>query len=186
MELTNKDFADEYLDIIEEIVRFRSNVDHTNSKLVYSVIDFEDYLSNFYIVDKKLKKAILRVDLDLIAYLFNLLYVLEIGIDKSTKDEIIRMLNDEVYYKHYLRRDGENRIMTIHSSKGLEAENVFVRIAKNPYKIDDEYRRKLFVAFSRAKSNLYISYKDCNIVSSPLDNLLRKNLRILNSHLQGD
>lgn len=177
LELSNKGFSDEYLEILEEIITFRLNVCHSNSKLVYSVLDFEDFLSNHYIIDYKLKNAINRIELELLPYLFNLMNVLKIRIDNDTINEINYQLHEELYYKHYVRRDGENRIMTIHSSKGLEADNVFVRLSFNPRKIDDEYRRKLFVAFSRAKNNLYVSYKkDSNIMGSCLDSLLKNNL----------
>ncbi len=183
IELSNKDVADEYLDLIEEIVRFRINVDHKNSKLVYSIDDFIEFLSNDFIVNSILKEEIERIDLDLISYLLNLLNALKIYLEDDVIAELKNLLNFEVYSMHYLKHENENRIMTIHSSKGLEADNVFVRIAKCPYKINDEYRRKLFVAFSRAKNNLYISYKEQSILNSSLDCLLKKNLDLLNNKL---
>ncbi|MCC5814657.1 MAG: UvrD-helicase domain-containing protein [Leptospira sp.] len=58
----------------------------------------------------------------------------------------------------------EKNLMTIHGSKGLEFETVFVDLlggwSQNPKSIDldslEEERRILYVALSRAKDNLYI------------------------------
>lgn len=49
--------------------------------------------------------------------------------------------------------------MTIHSSKGLENDNVII-ILETPYNINtEEFRNKLFVGITRAKKNVYIYMK---------------------------
>ena len=48
--------------------------------------------------------------------------------------------------------------MTIHSSKGLENDNVVIYLHSN-FKIDDNFKRKLFVAITRAKNNVFIYYE---------------------------
>ncbi|WP_424945040.1 ATP-binding domain-containing protein [Breznakia blatticola] len=66
---------------------------------------------------------------------------------------------------------------------GSESDNVFVRLEFYQYKVTKEYRRKLFVAFSRAKNNLYISYKDKKIYNSTIHELLLYNLTLLNNNV---
>ena len=44
--------------------------------------------------------------------------------------------------------------MTIHSSKGLEANNIVIVLES--WKIDEEFKNKLFVAITRARKNVYI------------------------------
>ena len=106
---------------------------------------------------------------------------MKIDIDKKIYNDLKLKLNDSMVFNHYINYENVNRIMTIHSSKGLEADCVFVVISNIPYRYDDEYRRKLFVAFSRAKNYLYISYKNFNINKSQLDSDLRKNYAIVNN-----
>lgn len=93
----------------------------------------------------------------------------------STNLDLIKMIiktyenvNSEYYlsdFKEYLRESNledfvdynKNKIIvsTIHKAKGREFDNVFVMI-KNGIRISTEDRRKLYVAFTRAKNNLYI------------------------------
>ena len=46
--------------------------------------------------------------------------------------------------------------MTIHSSKGLENDNVIIVLDNKYDKINDEFKNKLFVAMTRGKNNVYI------------------------------
>jgi superfamily I DNA/RNA helicase len=63
--------------------------------------------------------------------------------------------------------------MTIHSSKGLENDNVII-ILDSPYnKINDEFKNKLFVAITRARNNVYILSKNNETVSNFIKNLLQ-------------
>lgn len=86
-----------------------------------------------------------------------------------------------MYLNHYINHEKINRIMTIHSSKGLEADNVFIRFTDIPFYYNEEYKRKLYVAFTRAKNSLYISYKTTNIVESVIGKTLLSNFLKINN-----
>lgn len=176
IELLDKEFSDNYLNLIEECIKFKVNIINENPKLTYSLEDFELFLSNDFIVTSKIRKVILDIEKDFYHYIINILKVLSIELDENTRKELKEQLSDDMYLNHYKNFENINRILTIHSSKGLEADNVFVRLEFLQYRITDEYRRKLFVAFSRAKNNLYISYKNVHINDTEIDRLLRKNL----------
>lgn len=181
LSLTNKKFENDYLELIEEILRFRCNIFNKNPKLVYSIDSFQNFLSDSYIlINSKVIHKITNYKKTEFEYVISILKMLKVNIDIEVYDELMIQLNDPMIRNHYINYTNVNRIMTIHSSKGLEAENVFVRIARIPYIYDDEYKRKLFVAFSRAKNNLYISYKKDDINGSQLDLDLRKNYSIVN------
>ena len=47
--------------------------------------------------------------------------------------------------------------MTIHASKGLEADFVFLILDSPPFNFNDEYKRKMFVAMTRARNYLFIT-----------------------------
>lgn len=177
IEISDKDFSDNYLDLIEELIRFKLNINNSNPKLVYSVDELKDLLSNYVIVDYKVESAVKAIELDIYDYIIRVLKAMKVVIPQKVENELFAQTQDQLYINHYFRRQNANRIMTIHSSKGLEADNVFVIISKKPYKFDDEFRRKMFVAFSRAKNRLYISYKETTINGSELDVELRDNLK---------
>ena len=63
--------------------------------------------------------------------------------------------------------------MTIHSSKGLENDNVIIVLDNKYNKINDEFKNKLFVAITRAKDNVYILSKDNEDISRFITNLLQ-------------
>lgn len=181
LSITNKSFEDEYLELIEEILHFRYNIFNSNPKLVYSIDSFQNFLSDSYImINSKIIHEIKDYKDTAFDYLISILRLLEVYVSEDVYNELMEQLNNPMHYKHYINYADVNRIMTIHSSKGLEAENVFVRISQRPYNYDDEYRRKLFVAFSRAKNNLYISYKTKDIKETKLDLDLRDYFSIVN------
>lgn len=178
----DKDFENDYLELIEEILRFRCNIFNKNPKLVYSIDTFQNFLADSYImINSKVLNLITDYKHSVFDYVISILNMLKIDIDKKIYNDLKFKLNDSMVFNHYINYENVNRIMTIHSSKGLEADCVFVVISNRPYRYDDEYRRKLFVAFSRAKNYLYISYKNFNINKSQLDYDLRKNCAIVNN-----
>lgn len=178
----DKDFENDYLELIEEILRFRCNIFNKNPKLVYSIDTFQNFLADSYImINSKVLNLITDYKHSVFDYVISILNILKIDIDKKIYNDLKLKLNDSMVFNHYINYENVNRIMTIHSSKGLEADCVFVVISNIPYRYDDEYRRKLFVAFSRAKNYLYISYKNFNINKSQLDSDLRKNYAIVNN-----
>jgi len=173
IELTDKDFKDEYFDLIEEILMFYYNFDNKNLKLTYRIDDFKTYLSNFILEEEIKNNVLLDFETNVVEYLEKILKIFNVNMKESIKQELLKQLSDNVYINHYIKREDVNRIMTIHSSKGLESDNVFVVFRKPPYNYNDEYKRKLFVAFSRAKKNLYISFaKDSGIKGSSFETLL--------------
>ena len=173
IELTDKDFKDEYFDLIEEILVFYYNWENKNLKLTYRIDDFKTYLSNF-ILEEEIKNAVLLdFGTNVVEYLEKILKIFNVNMKESIKQELSTQLENDVYINHYKKYENVNRIMTIHSSKGLESDNVFVVFRKLPYNYNDEFKRKLFVAFSRAKNNLYISFsKDSGIKGSSFEALL--------------
>ena len=91
----------------------------------------------------------------------------------QTISEIIFKLEDEKYKYNYYVIEKENRIMTIHSSKGLESDNAIV-VLDNPYDIiNEEFKNKLFVAITRAKENVYILSEQNETVYNFISNLLQ-------------
>ena len=160
IDIADKDFKDEYLDLIEEILFFYYNFDNKNTKLTYRIDDFRIYLSNFILEEQIKNNILINFESNVIEYLIKILSMFDVSLPETIKIELSTQLCEYVHVNHYIKREDANRIMTIHSSKGLEAENVFVVFTQPPFKYDDEYKRKLFVAFSRAKNNLYISFSN--------------------------
>jgi superfamily I DNA/RNA helicase len=90
---------------------------------------------------------------------------MRIRIDDSIYKELGEKLSENVYREHYILKKIDKRIMTIHSSKGLEANKVLLFVCyedywynKNPEDRDGKYRN-YFVAFSRAEKELHIFYQ---------------------------
>lgn len=159
IELSDKLFTDNYFDILEELLKFFFNHRNMNPKLTYSIEELSRYLSP--LLDETMlnsKKLNILPHEKLIDYVIKIFKYGEVELSEVVKSEISKQMDDSVYRNHYLRVKNVNRIMTIHSSKGLEADSVFVLLSRNGYNIDDETKRKLFVAFTRAKNQLYIDF----------------------------
>jgi DNA helicase-2/ATP-dependent DNA helicase PcrA len=88
------------------------------------------------------------------------------GIDKLIEDAALASDQDSLDHKD--KKDGV-RLMTVHASKGLEFKYVFVTGLEQdlfPHKKDgnaseeerEEERRLFYVALTRAKEKLYLSY----------------------------
>ncbi|MDD3085186.1 MAG: ATP-binding domain-containing protein [Candidatus ainarchaeum sp.] len=75
----------------------------------------------------------------------------DLTVPKDVISEIAAQIEQEVYKNHYIRKTRINRIMTIHSAKGLEATYIFVQFERKWFPVNDEMKRKLFVGFTRAK-----------------------------------
>ena len=96
-----------------------------------------------------------------------------IEISRETVEKIYQKLNDEKYKYYYYISDKMNKIMTIHSSKGLESNDVVI-ILETPYNINnEEFKNKLFVAITRAKKNVYIYMKENFSGKLYINNLLK-------------
>lgn len=163
------------------MIKFKLNINNENPKLVYSIKNLEDYLENNYILKRSTKNKLRNLDNDLIFYIKMILKELNISITIDTERELKQQFSNPMYLNHYINHEKINRIMTIHSSKGLEADNVFIRFTDIPFYYNEEYKRKLYVAFTRAKNSLYISYKTTNIAESIIGKTLLSNFLKINN-----
>ena len=169
--VTDKDFRDNFYDLLEETLTFYFNYD--NGKLTYSSDEFYEYLSDFIDVGQLKKLKDIKKYENVICYFEEILHLSGDYIPKVTKLELLSQINDEKIINRYKKYEQVNRIMTIHASKGLEAEHVFVRINRLPTTYDDEYKRKLYVGFTRAISSLYICFTN-NVIGTFLDGEITK------------
>ena len=64
--------------------------------------------------------------------------------------------------------------MTIHTSKGLESDNVIIFLNnKFDTPLKEEFKNKLFVAITRAKEKVYIIANDNINISNYVEKLLK-------------
>lgn len=157
IEIDDKTFKSYYVEIIEEILKFFFNYDNEDRSFIYPLEEFRLFLSNFLDERRLRDDTLLGVKAKPYEYVLSILSLFEERIADTIVMNIRRELDDECVINHYKRSNSINRIMTIHASKGLEADNVIVRIKGNSRRVDNEYKRKMYVAFTRAKENLFIS-----------------------------
>lgn len=163
IDIKDTNIAEDYMDIIEEILFFYFNFDNPNRKLIYNYEDFNIFLSNYIGIEPLKIDQLDTTNKSASEFLFYMLDLLDINLDFKTKKEIECELTEDCVINYYFRRERVNRIMTIHASKGLEADNVLVCFRQTNYIIDDEFKRKVFVATTRAKDNLFLSFSKENM-----------------------
>ena len=173
IDLDNKIYNDYYLnsDIIDELLKYYLNYDNILDKYKYPFEKIEPILLN---CNSKIKQRDFRIQngIGLINFLKKSCSILGISVTNDTINEINSKLEDEKYKYNYYVVEKQNRIMTIHSSKGLENDNVII-ILDSPYNtINNEFKNKLFVAITRARANVYILTKNNNEVFEFINNLL--------------
>ena len=112
-------------------------------------------------------------NIDIINFIENSCNILGLLISKETIIEIRNKLEDEKYKYNYYIVEKQNRIMTIHSSKGLENDNAVIVLDNQYNKVNDEFKNKLFVAITRARKKAYILSKNNSEVMAFLNNLLK-------------
>lgn len=143
-------------DIIEELIKYFINYDNINDRYKYPVDDLMVYLNNVSEVankkDFKIGKRTFK------QFMKDSIEILNLDVSDETINIIHIKLMDEKYKYYYYITEKNNKIMTIHSSKGLENDNVVIYLHSN-FKIDDNFKRKLFVAITRAKNNVFIYYE---------------------------
>lgn len=96
--------------------------------------------------------------------------------DKASLNTIGEILNELTLYDSHLKmdKDSEVYLMSVHASKGLEFENVFLVGFEEdtfPSRMNDnieEERRLCYVAFTRAKERLFISYSHSRMKQSKI------------------
>ena len=155
-------------DIIEELIKFYLNYDNIEDKYKYPIdqlmimvqdINNKARKDKFYINNRKLN-----------SYLSETLDILGILIKEETIEEIVEKLEDDKYKYAYYVCDKNNRIMTIHSSKGLEAKNIVIVLESS--RIDEIFKNKLFVAITRGIEKVYIYCTDKFIEKKYINSLL--------------
>lgn len=174
MDLDNKIHNDYYLnsDIIDELLKYYLNYDNILDKYKYPFEKIEPILIN---CNSKIKQRDFKISekTNLMDFLNKSCRILGIDLSENTINQIEIKLEDEKYKYNYYVVEKQNRIMTIHSSKGLENDNVII-ILDSPYnKINDEFKNKLFVAITRARNNVYILSKNNETVSNFIKILLQ-------------
>ena len=125
---------------------------------MYSTDSFKMYLSSFIAL-----KQIDSVDWQnihdgsLVDFLKYILKLCGLILPNNAIEFINSEMENSAVKNHYLIDKNQNRVMTIHASKGLEADYVFLILDNPPFKFDDEYKRKMFVGMTRAKNHLFIT-----------------------------
>lgn len=174
LDLDNKKYNDYYLnsDVIDELLKYYLNYDNILDKYKYPFEKIEPILHN---CNSKIRQREFIIDKtsQLAEFLANSCNILGIQISLDTINEIKNKLEDEKYKYNYYIVEKQNRIMTIHSSKGLENDNVVIVLNNQYNNINDEFKNKLFVAVTRAKNNVYILSENNDTISKFIKNLLQ-------------
>lgn len=140
-------------DIIEEIIKYYFNHNNPLPKSVYIKEEFLKILQNTNIRIKNKDISIENEDIE--EYIKKIMELIGISLSNETLKIIKEKLDDDIHKYYYLIVEKNNRIMTIHSSKGLENSNVIICL-ENSFNFDLEYKNKLFVAITRAIDNVYL------------------------------
>ena len=148
---------DDYIekkDVIDELIKYYVNYDNENDRYKYPIDELLLYLNNYI---KNINKRDFRLqNRTFVDFIMDISALIGVEIAKETVEKIDEKLTDEKYMYYYYISDKANKIMTIHSSKGLESNDVII-VLENPYNINtEEFKNKLFVAITRAKKNVYI------------------------------
>ena len=171
LELNDTNFVGTYYNLLEELLRFYYNYQNPITALSYSIDDIEIILLD-YITEKSfkvIKKKVIDVSISPKDYIYSILTAIGIHISEATLNEIEQQLKNSVCSEHYTRTNDKKRIMTIHSSKGLEAHTVIVFIDYDDYfynKFPNDREAKMrayYVAFSRAEKELHIFFRNSKV-----------------------
>lgn len=152
------DISDEeynvHRDLIDKILKYYYNYNNENPKKIYSKEDFYNFLLN---INPRIKEVEINLndDINVKDYIKRICFLVGTTLSDNLLNDIENKLNDDVYKYYYLNTERNNRIMTIHASKGLENNNVIVCL-ENSYNFNEEYQNKLFVAITRAIDNVFL------------------------------
>lgn len=173
MDIDSKNYKDYYLnsDVIDELLRYYLNYDNILDKYKYPYEKIEPLLKNS---NPKIKPKDFKIksNISLAEFLNNTCELLGISLCRETINEISSKIEDKKYKYYYYVVEKRNRIMTIHSSKGLECDNAVVVLDNSFNKINEEFKNKLFVAITRARNNVFILSKNNVNVKHFIDELL--------------
>lgn len=168
------DIPDDYIknkEVIDELIKYYVNYDNENDRYKYPIDELFLYLNNYI---KNIKRKYFKLqNRTFVDFIMDISILIGIEISRETVEKIYQKLNDEKYKYYYYISDKMNKIMTIHSSKGLESNDVVI-ILETPYNINnEEFKNKLFVAITRAKKNVYIYMKESFSGKLYINNLLK-------------
>ncbi len=152
------DISDEeyntHRDLIDKILKYYYNYNNANTKKIYSKEEFYKFLLN---INPRIKEVEINVadKMSVKEYIEKIGCLVGALLSNDILNEIENKLADDVYKYYYLYTERNNRVMTIHASKGLENNNVIVCL-ENGYNFNEVYRNKLFVAITRAMDNVFL------------------------------
>lgn len=155
--IENKDFNMNYFDLVEELLEFYYNYRSDEITLTYSISEMLAFIDNLDLDSNLVQTEIEDTTIKISEYLSNIFNKIETENLDVIFESIQTQLETESIRSHYKRSIGISRAMTIHSAKGLEADNVIL-IIENDWNYNAEFKRKLFVAFTRSKSQLGIVF----------------------------
>lgn len=161
----------------EMIIRYRHDIDEESLLTVFdnlvSEIKYINYLKDEYDKDDAKDR------IDNLNEFKSILYVVEaVDLERSKIDKLKDALDDAVLSDDHLQNQRENKegvtVSTIHSVKGMEfdyvfiigmEENIFPNSARllNEAELEEE-RRIAYVAMTRAKKKLFMSYTDTRML----------------------
>lgn len=101
----------------------------------------------------------------------NMLNAFEATNRTKYRTDLDELIKESAYDDYYESSSDAALVSTIHKSKGREFDTVFLMV-KNTFTLDDEQRRKLYVAMTRAKEALYI-HCNSNIFDYPIPEIVR-------------
>lgn len=151
-------FLEANADILDESIKYFFNRKRNKIADMYSTDSFKTYLSSFVLL-----KQIDCVDWQniyhdsLLDFLKLVLGLCGLTFPNHAMEFINSEMNNTAVKNHYIINKKQNRVMTIHASKGLEADFVFLILDSPPFNFNDEYKRKMFVAMTRARNYLFIT-----------------------------
>lgn len=176
-----KEFVEFYENLITELLLFYYNYKSELPEYIYSSEDIRIYLLD-YVTEKKyekIKRFILKVDVEPDEYVNNVFGSIGIKLPTDIKVLIKSSLNKSIHKSYYKLSGNNRRMMTIHGSKGLEADIVIAFVLQSDYwyeikGLSNEELRKYYVAFTRAKKELHIFFEETDGKYSQKQNNFRR------------
>ena len=132
------------------LVEIRTFISYLDKKTDSPIVSPNDWNNAKAALNEKYKNSSC---IDLINKIFLTYELISKSYYKSDFIEYIKESNLEDFIDY-----GKEKVIvsTIHKAKGKEFDNVYI-ILKNMNMKDEEYKRSLYVGFTRAKTNLYIN-----------------------------
>lgn len=159
--------------IIDELIKYYYNYENEEDRYKYPFNKIEPIIKE---TNHKFKKEIYNLsNYNTITDFLNKAKIdLKIDVSDETIKKIALKLDEDEYKYYYYLTTNTNKIMTIHTSKGLESDNVIIFLNnKFDTPLKEEFKNKLFVAITRAKEEVYIIANDNISISNYVEKLLK-------------